>query len=226
MLKINWLYSLYFNFHYLPLKQAVKLPVVLFRPKLLKCKGKISIESESIKTGMIQLGEHLVSIYPKARIIWENHGGHVIFKGKCIIGNSSAISIGAKGICEIGDNFRATSGMKLTSHYRIKFSENVLVAWEVIIMDTSFHRLKDMEGNFKNKGYGAITIGKNNWITTRSIILSGTKTPDYCTVGAGSILNKDYSDFPTHILLAGNPVEVKAKELWIDLDDFDITDYK
>jgi hypothetical protein len=27
------------------------------------------------------------------------------------------------------------------------------------------------------------------------------------------------------VLLAGNPVEVKAKDLWIDLDDFDIAEY-
>jgi acetyltransferase-like isoleucine patch superfamily enzyme len=225
MLKINWLYSLYFNFHYLPLKQAIKLPVVLFKPKLLNCKGKINIESENIKTGMIQLGEYMVSLYPKTGIIWENNGGQVIFKGKCIIGDLSALSIGEKAICEFGNNFRATSGLKLTSYFHIKFNENVLIAWEVIIMDTSFHRLKDLDGKFKNKGYGSITIGKNNWITTRSMILSGTITPDYCTVGAGSILNKDYSDFPTHVLLAGNPVGVKAKDLWIDLNDFDIAEY-
>jgi acetyltransferase-like isoleucine patch superfamily enzyme len=225
MLKINWLYSLYFNFHYLPLKQAIKLPVVLFKPTLLKCKGEVIIENENIRTGMIHLGEHLVSLYPKAGIIWENHGGQVIFKGNCIIGSSSSISVGEKGICEIGNNFRATSGLKLTSYYRIRFAENVLIAWEVIIMDTSFHYLKDMEGNFKNKGYGAISIGKNNWITTRSMILSGTKTPDFCIVGAGSILNKDFSDYQTHILLAGNPVAMKAKDLWIDFEDFDIVEY-
>lgn len=224
MIRINWLSSLYFNFHYLPLRQAVKLPVVLFKPKLLKCKGEVIIESDTIKTGMIQLGEHLVSLYPNVGIVWENKGGQVIFNGKCIIGSSSAISIGEKGICEVGDNFRATSGLKLTSHYHIQFAENVLIAWEVIIMDTSFHRLKDMNGDFKNKGYGAISIGKNNWITARSMVLSGTKTPDYCIIGAGSVLNKDYSGFPTHILLAGNPVEMKVKDLWIDLTDFDIAE--
>lgn len=226
LLKINWLYSFYFNFHYLPFKQAIKLPVILFKPKLLKCKGEVILDSEIIKTGMIQLGEHLVSLYPNKGLVWENHGGKVVFKGNCIIGNSSAISIGEKGFCELGNNFRATTGLKLTSHCHIHFGEDVLIAWDVIIMDTSFHRLKDREGNFKNTGYAPIYIGKNNWITTRCMILNGTKTPDYCTIGAGSILNKDYSNFPTHILLAGNPIEVKAKDLWIDLSDHDIVEYQ
>ncbi len=225
IIKINWFYSLYFNFHYLPFKQAIKFPIVLFKSKLLKCKGEIFIESETITTGMIQLGEYLVSLYPNNGIVWENNGGKVIFKGSCIIGNSSALSIGEKGYCELGNNFRATTGLKLTSHHSIHFGENTLIAWEVIIMDSSFHRLKNMNGEFKSKGYAPIIIGKNNWITTRCIILSGTKTPDYCTIGAGCILNKDYSGYPTHILLAGNPVEVKAKDVWIDLADHDIVDY-
>jgi len=224
-IKINWLSSIYFNFHYLPFKQAIKLPIVLFRPKLLKCSGKVILESDTIKTGMIQLGEHLVSLYPQKGFVWENHGGNVIFKGSCIIGSSSAISIGEKGSCLLGNNFRATSGLKLTSHHSIQFEENVLVAWDVIIMDTSFHRLKDRAGNFKSKGYAPIHIGKNNWITTRCMILSGTQTPDYSIIGAGCILNKDYSGYPTHTLLAGNPIDVKAQDVWIDLADHDIEDY-
>ena len=226
ILKINWLYSLYFNFHYLPFKQAIKLPIVLFKPKLLKCQGEVIIENEIVKPGMIQLGEFLVSLYPNKGIVWQNHGGKIIFKGNCIIGNSSALSIGEKGYLKLGNNFRATSNFKLTSYNHIQFGENVLIAWDVIIMDTSFHRLKDKKGNFINKGYAPIYIGKNNWITTKCMILSGTKTPDYCTIGAGSFLNKDYSNLPTHILLAGNPLEVKVKDVWIDLEDHDIPDYE
>ena len=226
ILKINWIYSLYFNFHYLPVKQAIKFPIILFKPHLLNCRGEVVIESDTIKTGMIQFGVHLVSLYPNKGIVWENNGGKMIFKGSCIIGNSSALSVGEKGICIIGNNFRATAGLKLTSHHQIQFAENVLIAWEVIIMDTSFHRLKDKNGEFKSKGYGPIYIGKNNWITARCMILNGTRTPDYCTLGAGSVLNKDYSNYQTHILLAGNPLEIKAKDIWIDLEDHDITDYR
>lgn len=36
-------YSIYFNFHYLPFRQAVKLPILLYKPKLLKLKGIVKI---------------------------------------------------------------------------------------------------------------------------------------------------------------------------------------
>lgn len=35
--------TLYFNFHYLPFKQAIHLPILLYKPNLVKCSGKISI---------------------------------------------------------------------------------------------------------------------------------------------------------------------------------------
>lgn len=57
------------------------------------------------------------------------------------------------------------------------------------------------------------------------MILSGTKTPDFCTIGAASIVSKDYSNYPTHILLAGNPIEIKAKDVWTDFNDYYIVDY-
>lgn len=35
--------TIYFNFHYLPFKQAVKLPILLYKPHFLNLKGKIII---------------------------------------------------------------------------------------------------------------------------------------------------------------------------------------
>ena len=223
--KVSWIATLYFNFHYLPFKQAIKLPILLYKAKLLKCLGEVIIESDVLRTGMIQMGDYGVSLYPNKGIVWENHGGKAIFRGRCDIGNASAISIGPAGYCVFGSNFKATTSLKLTCYCQVEFGEKVLIAWDVIVMDSSFHRLKDRNGNFKSKGYAPIIIGNSNWITARCMILSGTKTPDYCTVGATSVLSKDYSDFPTHILLAGNPIEIKAKDVWIDFDDHHIVDY-
>jgi acetyltransferase-like isoleucine patch superfamily enzyme len=169
--------------------------------------------------GMIRLGFLNVSIYPNTGIMWENHGGLVTFKGSCTIGNASGISLGKKGNIIFGENFLATSSIKLTSYCSISFGKNTRVAWESIVMDTSFHKLKDMDGNQKGNTMAPIIIGANNWIPTRCMVLKGTKTPDFCIFGAGSILNKDYSHYPSHILLAGNPLQIKATDIWRDVED-------
>ena len=211
-------YTIYFNFHYLLFKQAFKLPILLYKPDLIKMNGKIILDVAVVKTGMIRLGFRSNSLYPISGFIWENHGGTAIFKGKCTIGNTSAISIGEKGNVEFGANFIA-GNVKLASYCSIKFGYNVRLAWEVIVIDTSFHKLKDLHGNVKGKTVDSIIIGNNNWIAIRSIVLKGARTPDFCVFGVGSVINKDYSNGPTHILLAGNPLEIKAKEIWRDVED-------
>jgi acetyltransferase-like isoleucine patch superfamily enzyme len=219
LLTVSWLKTIYFNFKYLPLKQGIKLPVFLYKVRLLKCKGKVKIESKNIKPGLIKLGVNTVSLYPKGGNVWENHGGNVIFKGKCEIGNNSSISIGKTGNIDFGDNFKCTAALKLTSYCSVTFKENVRLAWEVIIMDTSFHKLKDKDGKLKGRPYAPVVIGRNNWLPTRAMVLKGTKTPDYTIFGAGSILNKDYSSNPTHTVMAGSPLKVRVENVWRDVDD-------
>jgi acetyltransferase-like isoleucine patch superfamily enzyme len=210
---------LFFNFYYLPIKQAIKLPICLYKPKLLKMSGKVKIESEDIKPGMIKLGIHMAFLYPDTGILWENCGGEVVFKGKTIIGNATAISIGPQGKLSFGHNFRGNAGLKIACYCQINISEHVGIGWESLIIDTSFHKLKHLDGSQKGTTLSPVFIGKNNWFGTRCIVLKGTKTPDHCIVGAASLLNKDYSNYPTHILLSGHPVEIKGKGIWRDLED-------
>lgn len=219
--KLSIFKTIYFNFKYLPLKQALKLPIFIFKGKLLRLKGDVIINSSNLNTGMIRLGSYANSLYPDNGFIWENHGGKVIFNGKTTIGNGSAISIGPKGVLTLGNNFKATTNFKLACYHSITIGHNALFGWENILMDTSFHRLKSTDNKKRGKAIGEIVIGNNNWITTRCMVMKGTKTPDYCILGAGSIISKDYSNLPTHILLAGSPLDIKATNIWRDdTDDF------
>ena len=38
--------TIYFNFHYLPFNQAIRLPILLYKPHLVKCKGSVNISKE------------------------------------------------------------------------------------------------------------------------------------------------------------------------------------
>ncbi len=48
-----------------------------------------------------------------------------------------------------------------------------------------------------------VIIGNYCFVGTGCILLSGSVLPDYCVLGANSVLNKAYAD--THFLYAGNP---------------------
>ena len=80
--------TIFFNFRYLPFNQAIKLPILLYKPKFLKLNGSIKISSP-IRTGMIRLGWPIVpSLYPNDGIVIEiREKGSIIFEGNVKIGN-------------------------------------------------------------------------------------------------------------------------------------------
>ena len=210
--------SVYFNFHYLPLRQAVKLPIMLYKPRFLELKGTVRIEGDNICTGMIQLGFPTVSLYPNTGIMVENHGGEIVFKGRTKIGNASSISIGGKGRVEFGDSFVATAALKLTSYCSIRFAPRVLCAWECTFMDTDFHKLTKVNGGGYSKGYAPVSIGSDTWIGMGTLILKGTVLPDYTTVGARSLLSGRY-EVPPYCILAGSPAALKKTGYWRNIED-------
>ena len=209
--------SVYFNFHYLPLRQAVQLPVLLYKPRFLELKGTVRIESDNIRTGMIQLGFPTVSLYPDTGIMFENHGGEIVFKGRAGIGNASRISIGAKSKVEFGDSFQATA-LKLASYCGIKFASRVRFGWDCTVVDTDFHKLTKVNGGGYSKGYAPVSIGSDTWIGMGTLILKGTLLPDYTTVGARSLLSGKY-DVPSYSILGGSPAVLKKTGYWRNLED-------
>ena len=185
-------WSVMFNVRYLPLRQAFKLPILVYKPCFLALKGNVIIDAQ-IKTGMIRLGWDSCSLYyPNNRygIIFENHGGTIIFKGSAIVGSGSAISVGPKGIIEFGNNFIITANAKIAGFKRIIFGDNFTGGWELIIMDSNLHQLKNIESNERTEMSGEILIGNDNWFASRCIVQKGTKTPNGTTLAMQCIINK------------------------------------
>lgn len=213
----NIIQSIYFNFHYLPFSQAIKIPILLYKPKFLELNGNIKING-NIKCGMIRFGFTGVSLYPNSGVTIENHGGTIIFNGKCFIGNNSYISIGPKGIIEFGDDFCATSTLRLTSYDKIIFKNCVHFGWDTLIIDTDFHKLTKLSGGY-SKGHAPISIGENNWFGNGCKIMKRTQTPNYCVISAGTILSGKV-DAPEYSVIGNEQkVIVKATGVWRNVKD-------
>lgn len=215
--------SVYFNFHYLPFKHAIKLPILLYKPKFFKLQGHIKIGGGKVKYGMIRLGFPTVSLYPNTGIMIENHGGTIIFDGKCSIGNNSYISIGKKGFVKFGDRFSATTTFKLASYNSITFGKYVCFGWDILVMDTDFHKLTKLSGGY-NKGHAPIEIGSNNWFGNGCRIMKRTKTPNYCVISSGTTLASEVKVPEYSIIGNNNKIITKAEGLWRNIDD-DIIEY-
>lgn len=210
-------HSIYFNLRHLPFHQAIKLPILLYKPTLINNTG-IFVLKGKIRFGMIQLGRPTVPIFPNSGIVIENRG-RIVFNGKCSMGNGCAISVGKHGILNLGDGFSASTGAKIVCYHSIIFHEKVRVGWQSIFLDTDFHSMKSIDGKRRSKGYGSIEIGQNCWIASYCKILKGTKIPSYCTVASNTLLNR-ICDAPSYSLIY-NSTETKFKQIdmWRDITD-------
>ncbi len=162
---------------------------------------------------MIKIGFDAVGIFDvkRSRTIWEVYGT-VIFNGPAVIGHGSKISVGEKGILTIGSNFTVTAESSIVCFENITFGNDCLLSWEILLIDTDFHKIINNKGEIINNNR-KIVIGNKNWIGCKSLILKGTVTYDNCIVGAGSLLNKNYAF--SNVLIAGNPAKIiKEIEGW------------
>lgn len=201
--------TIYFNFHYLPFKQAIKLPFSLHKADLLNCSGKVILDvpMDQIKKGMIYLGHRGVSIYPNTGIMWENRGGTVIFKGKCKIGSDSYLSFGKNTTVVFGDDFLSTAALKLVSYRGITFGQSTRFGWQGLIMDTNIHPLYDMKKEKFKRASSPITIGDYNWFGTQCKVMHGVETPERCIFGMNTVVTRG-CEMKSYCVMGGSPVKV------------------
>lgn len=209
--------TLYFNFHYLPFRQAIKLPIWIKAAELASMKGEVKIDGAKISTGMISLGFRAVSVYPKRGIMWENKGGTVIFRGRCRIGNDSYLSIGSNSTVLFGDDFRNSASMKLVSNYGISFGEHTSMGWDTLLIDSSLHSIINTEtGQYLPEGT-PISIGPYNWFGTGCRIMPGVHTPERCIFGMNTLVTRS-SQMKSYCLMGGNPVKILRENVARDFE--------
>lgn len=215
--------SIIFNFRNLPCRQAIKLPILVYKMRLLSQKGEISIESNHLYTGMIQLGFPRAATYPNNGIIWRNRG-KVVFKGSCKIGNDCCVIIGGQGKLILGDGCRINAGSKLVSMCGITIGAHTRFGWGNIIIDSNFHNLYDMDKKKYKRAFSPIVIGDYNWFTTQCFVMHGVHTPERCIFGARSIVTRD-GQFESYCVYGGSPIRVLSRNVMRDYDNDKITDY-
>lgn len=210
--------SLIFNFRHLPFSQARKLPILLYKAEVLGRNGSIVIEGP-VKFGMIVLGLRIVDLFPNSGITLSN-SGKITFKGKAVIGNGSAISVGPSGSLCIGDDVIGSAGLKIACYSSVNIGNQVRIGWNTQILDTDFHLLKKIDGKkSKSKGYAPVWINNGVWIANSCKIYKGTSIPHSCVVAADTVLNASLKCESYSIISNDRKTTIKAVGYYRDLTD-------
>lgn len=201
--------TLRFNFHYFPLGTALKLPVVVsHRTCLRELHGKVELP-EKVETAMVKIGFGDVGHYDRRRSrgIWQV-SGIVSFSGKASIGHGSKLSV--RGHLSLGTGFNMTAESTIVCAKEIRFGNDCLVSWDVLVMDTDEHPLYDKENHRINPDK-AILVGDHVWIGCKCILLKGAEVPSDTVLAAGTLLKSAFAG--ENQVIGGNPPSILKRDV-------------
>ena len=194
ILDIN-LWTLIVNFKYFSFSQAIRFPVLIFgKVTVHALKGNIQVKG-SIKTGIIRIGESNVKIFPNNTRSVLNIHGSLVCNGMTRLGKGTSISIAKGSKIELGNNFGITSNSSIiaSGQKNISFGDNCLLSWDILVMNTDFHKIYHQQNKSRLNDVEDIVIGNNVWIGCKSTVLKGASIADNCVIAAGSIVTGSLS---------------------------------
>jgi acetyltransferase-like isoleucine patch superfamily enzyme len=152
------------------------------KARILRCArvvgpGSIVIGTPTIECEDLEIGERFM--------IWSAHRQTLI---------------SGSGRIRIGDRVFINAGVVVYSEVAVTIGDDVALANEVYVMDTSSHGI---EGG--DPKAAPVVIGDGSWIGARAIVLPGVTIGKRVAVGAGAVVTKDV---PDDVLIGGNPARV------------------
>ena len=189
---------------------CIRASVLIGNNVIFRClDGKVVLNKLTNGGGKIRIGFRGMVIQnerDRKTILDLRKDSELVLAGSASIGDGARIY--TKGILIIGDNFYLSLDSKIIAHDKIQFGNDCTVGWDSLIMDTDFHRVRNITSGEYYPMTKSINIGNHCWICNNVQILKGTRIPDDTIVGSCSLLNKVY-DIPNGSLLAGNPAKLK-----------------
>lgn len=200
--------SIRFNLECFPLREAIKMPVLLHYKLKLGARGhrgafqiNAPIRPRMICFGILRGSFNLASDNMYLEI---NKGGQLIAHGSVAFYKGSNITISENATLEIGKDCVFNANMLISAARRIQLGDQVYAGWNVSIIDGDGHDIIDMEnGNVINENR-PVVIGDHCWLAANTTITKGVHLANDVIVPNGTILYKScdtpYSVFNNKIL--------------------------
>lgn len=200
--EVSWLKTMYFNLTYFPLKQAVQLPVFIYRrTDLQEMKGEIVLHCP-VRPGILKIGvpECHTPDKKNQRTKWKV-AGTVVLNGNVLIGRGCVIRLFTKDAkLTFGSNVTISGRTDLVCKKQISIGNDSLLSWDILVIDTDIHHILDADGQIINVDR-PITIGNHVWIGCRCTILKGTEIADNIVVAANSTVTGKIDE--SHCIVGG-----------------------
>lgn len=208
----NWfnpIITIYLNYRCFPLRQAWRLPVIVYGwPKLFSLVGTMECVEECY-TGMIELNRTIDGMPnhpgPSTAIYLY---GKILFHGRCVIHTFNKITVAQSGVLELGKDTKIMCAVNISAYNRISIGEHSWIVHRCQVMDSNFHYIADFKSCKVNQRFKPIKIGAYCWICNSSTISGGAIVPNKTIVASYSLVNKDMSNIPEESIIGGQPAKL------------------
>lgn len=213
------LYTIYFNYKYLPFSQAKSLPIIFYKHAYATISGG----------GKIILSDNFIANKQKVHIGFPSYDfeyqcekthlnlsyGTLLVNGKLEFRRGCIIDI--RGKAEFGDKVRFAPRCRLRIHNEMICGSDVAFSHETQVFDTNFHYLEPEVSPGFYPISKKIVIGSCCWISNRCTLTPGVVLPDNIVIASNSLVNKDFGSLPKNSLIGGIPAKLikeKYARVW------------
>lgn len=195
------------NFQLFPFKTAIKLPIFLLRGTTIEIGKEASVTLNcAYKTGLIWIGGLNTKWIPKGSSNNVSIDGNVVVSGRVCIGYNANVIVGKGAKLIFGGENYINHDSKIFAHDEIILEYGSRVGWNSQICDTAFHYIS--VDNVVSRKTKPIYIGREAWVSSYCNVGRGSVLPDHSILSTCSLLNKDFSESGTNLLIAGIPAKV------------------
>lgn len=201
----HYIPSFFFCIRYLPLRQAVRVPILLGSGVKVGALRRGDIILEQPRRSAVILGFNgTLGRCTKQTLLDVRNGGKIIFRGSAIITRGTSL-VCSKGVIDIGDGFFCNGNCWLFSDKAIIFGSDCMLGWDISINTTDGHYMV-YNGVRQQSMSAPISIGKHVWLCSAVTIGKGVIVGDNSVVAQRALVTKS---FPFgHQLVGGMPAKV------------------
>lgn len=192
--------SLLFCLRHLPLRQALRLPILISHStSRTRVSGKVRVQGP-LRAGMVKIGFGFAPLFDwrRERGVWDVPG-EVVFEGPADISHGAKLSIAGRLV--VGRGVFVNAQARILCEREIVLGADSKISWDVLVMDTDSHAISGREPA------AAIAIGEGALIGAQATILKGARIPDGAIVAASSCVTRS-TKIAAQELVAGNPARV------------------
>lgn len=198
-------YSLLFCLRYLPLGQALHIPVLIHPSVRVKMRrGSISFQG-LLRSSMLVIGFPGTIGQSNCRtLISIEHGGRFVVSENVQMARGTRVVIGHRGTLQIGRHFWCNGDCYFHCTTKISIGDDNMYGWGISFNTSDGHHVYD---NGQQKPMeGDIAIGNHVWIASYCIIGKNARIADGCIVAQHSLVSKPF--VTSYCLIGGMPARI------------------